>query len=288
MKNSSSRTGLWLTIPIAALLALAAGSGLIIDGLYRDVPSLVAQAKGQDIVSLGIVLPVLLITAALAWHGSLRARLVWLGALAYLVYTYASFAFAIQYNPLFITYIALLGCSLYALIGNLAAIDMAEVKARFTGKSPIRAASTYLAVLVIVFYGLWLSELIPALLEGKVPQSILVDGTPTNAIHVLDMAWILPAFAATSISLWHKHPLGYTLAGVALSYFVLMALAILSMGLFEALAGSPGAIPMISLFGTLIAVAAGILAQYLKCLRSQAGMGEEETPIMLGQVKGRV
>ena len=46
---------LWLTIPITLLLAIAAGGGLFIGGLYRDTPGLVAQAIGQDAITLMIV-----------------------------------------------------------------------------------------------------------------------------------------------------------------------------------------------------------------------------------------
>jgi hypothetical protein len=274
--TSAQNNSLWFTAPIAILLAIAAGSGMLINGLYRDVPNLVAQAKGQDLISLVVVLPILIITAILAGHGSLQARFIWLGGMVYLVYTYASFAFAIQYNPLFLVYIAVLGCSLYALIANLATLDMAGVKARYTEKTPSKAVSIYFAVLAFLVYFLWLSELIPALVAGKVPQSILDDRTPTNAIHVLDMAWILPAFVITSINLWRKHSLGYTLAGVLLSYFVLMASAILSMGLFEARGDSPEVIPMIVFFGILITIAIGMLWRYLKSLSLQQGIRVEE------------
>jgi hypothetical protein len=70
----SSRTWLWFTVPIAILLAVAAGCGVFISGLYRDVPYFVAQAEGQDLVSLVVVFPLLIITAILAGRGSARAR----------------------------------------------------------------------------------------------------------------------------------------------------------------------------------------------------------------------
>jgi hypothetical protein len=266
MKQEPSHNQLWFTAPIALFLLMAAGSGMLINGLYRDGPNLVAQAKGQDLISLLIVLPILIITAILARRGILQARLIWLGCMMYLVYTYASYAFALRYNPLFLVYIALLGCSLYALIIGLAVLDMAGVKTGSTENTPVKSVSVFLAVLAFLFYFVWLSELIPALVSGKIPQSILTDGTPTNVVHVLDMAWILPAFLITSISLWRKQALGYTFAGIMLTFFVLLGSATLSMGLFEAQGGNPDAIPMVGLFGTLIAIAVGMLAWYLNSL----------------------
>ena len=68
---------LWLTIPIAILLAVATAGRLFIQGLYRDTPSLVAQAIGQDSITLVVALPTLIIGALLIRRDSQRTRLVW-------------------------------------------------------------------------------------------------------------------------------------------------------------------------------------------------------------------
>jgi hypothetical protein len=190
---------LWLTVPIAILLAIATISGIFIDGLYRDAPYYVAQAIGQDVVSLVVVLPSLIVSAFLAFRGSSRARIIWLGTLIYLVYTYVVAAFDVKFNSLFLVYVSLLGCSLYALIGGLVTSDLQGIKERFTEKTPVKVVSIYLAVLVVLFYSVWLGEIVPALMANEVPQSIQDNGTPTNAVHVLDMAWILPAFGITAL-----------------------------------------------------------------------------------------
>jgi len=258
---------LWLTVPIAVLLAIAAGGGVFISGLYRDTPYFAAQAVGQDLISFAVVLPTLMVTAFLA-SGSPRARLIWLGTLVYLTYTYVVAAFDVRFNSLFLVYIALLGCSLYALIGGFATIDTARIKACFTEKTPVKAASTYLAVLAVLFYFMWLSEVVPALVAGEIPQSIRDNGTPTNAVQVLDMAWILPAFGITAVSLFRKQALGYTLAGAMLSYGVLLILAILSMVVFMIRQGHPVAVPQVVIFGVLFAFTLGMLIWYMKGLKS--------------------
>ena len=109
--STTPRIWLWLTGPIAVLVAIAAGVGFFIDDIYRDAPVNAAQAVGQDLITLVVALPTLVISAILALRGSRRAHLVWLGVLVYLVYTYLTYALAIQFNPLFLVYVALLGCS---------------------------------------------------------------------------------------------------------------------------------------------------------------------------------
>jgi len=258
----------WLTIPIALLLAIAAGSGLFMRGLYRDTPYSVAQVLGQDAITLGVALPTLVIGALLTWHGSQRGRLVWLGALVYTVYTYVGYAFDVRFNPLFLVYVAVLGCSTYALIGGLVTTDWADIQASFNERTPVKTVSIYLALLATLFYGLWLSDALPASLAGKPAQSLIDAGTPTNFIHVLDMAWMLPALMITAVSLWRKQPLGYTLAGALLTFFVLLALAVLAMVVFMARAGQPVVIPQVVLFVALFAASIGMLIGYLKHLMS--------------------
>lgn len=259
---------LWLTVPIAILLAIASGSGVFISDLYRDTPNLVAQAIGQDAITLVVAFPTLALSALLAGRGSPRARLLWLGSLIYTVYTYVGYAFAVRFNSLFLVYVALLGCSTYALIGGLVTTDWAGVKAGFTEQTPAKAVSIYLGLIVVLFYLLWLSEAIPASLSGNPPQSLIDAGTPTNFVQVLDMAWLLPAVAITAVSLWRKRSLGYTLAGALLTHFVLLTLAILSMVAFMGRAGQPVVIPQVVIYGFLAVVSIGLMVAYIKNLKS--------------------
>lgn len=270
MEKTDKSTGAWLllTIPIAILLAIAAGSGVFVNGLYRDNAYFASQALGQDLISLLVALPALIISAIPTHRGSARARLVWLGMLVYLVYSYMIAAFVVRFNSLFLVYVALLGCSLYALIGGLVTTDMAAIKSSFSDKTPVRAVSVFLGVLMVLFYFLWLSEAVPALLAGKLPQSIVDNGTPTNAVHVLDMAWMLPAFGITAVSLWRKHALGYTLAGAILSFISLLALAILSMVLFMVRQSHAVAVQQVAIFFVLLAASLGMLIWFLKGVQS--------------------
>jgi hypothetical protein len=261
------QTWLWLTVPIAILLAIAAGGGLFVDNLYRDTTNFVAQAVGQDLITLVVALPALIISARLASRGSQRARLIWLGVLVYLVYTYAVAAFMVRFNPLFLVYVALLGCSLYALIGGIATADLAGIKARFTEKTPVKAVSIFLAVLVVLFYFVWLSEIVPALIAGDIPQSVMDAETPTNAVYVLDMAWMLPAMGLTAVWLWRKQALGYMLAGALLSFVPLLGVAIVSMVVFMMRYDQPVGTEGMAIFGIVSVVSLGMVIWFLRGLR---------------------
>ncbi len=259
---------LWLTLPVAVLLTIASGSGVFIGDLYRDAPNLVAQAKGQDAITLVAALPTLVVSALLTARGSQRARLIWLGGLIYTVYTYVGYAFSVRFNSLFLVYVALLGCSTYALIGGLLKTDWTGIKESFSEQTPFRMVSIYLGVIAALFYLLWLSEALPASLSGLTPQSLIDAGTPTNFVQVLDMAWLLPAIAITAVNLWNKRSLGYGLAGALLTHFALLTLAILSMIVFMVREGQPVGAPQVVIYVGLFVVSLGILIVYLRRLRT--------------------
>jgi hypothetical protein len=93
-------------------------------------------------------------------------------------------------------------------------------------------------------------------------------GTATNAVYVLDMAWVLPECLITAVGLWRKQTLAYTLAGTLLSYLVLLILAILGMVVFQVRNGDPAAVVMGAIFGTLFVTSLGMLVWHMKGFQS--------------------
>lgn len=94
----------WLA-GLAGLAAAAASIVGFIPGLYRDSHSLVVQSHGQDLATLIVCVPTLAVGHWFASKGSLRGRLVAMGALGYLLYTYVVFAFFAVLNPATVPYI---------------------------------------------------------------------------------------------------------------------------------------------------------------------------------------
>jgi hypothetical protein len=95
-----------------------------------------------------------------------------------------------------------------------------------------------------------------------------------EAVHVLDMAWILPALGLTSIALWRRQAHGYVLAGAFLSYAVMLASAIMGMAVFMIRGGHPVARPELLVFGGLLAASLGMLAWYLRSLQPTSAADE--------------
>lgn len=222
----------WLSGAIAVLLFIATVGGLYLPGLYRDVPYNAVQAQGQDLVSLMVGLPLLIISLLYTIRGSERALLVWLGTLMYILYTYLTYAFNSVFNEFFLVYVALVSLSFFTLVNALLLIDAKQLRLHFSEKTPVKTVSIYLlAVALLVFLG-WMKQILPALLTGQLPESITLARTPSNPVFVLDLALLLPAFCLAAIWLWRRQPWGYILGGIFLVKALTLTLAILSMSWF--------------------------------------------------------
>ena len=115
------RPFLWLSLLLAALVTAAGAAGIFLEGTYAmESASWAAQGIGQDIVTLTLVVPLLIVSAIKASRGSKPALLVWAGVLVYLAYSYTLYAFFIHFNALFLVYTAALGLSFYLLAFGIA------------------------------------------------------------------------------------------------------------------------------------------------------------------------
>ena len=190
------------------------------------------QARGQDLVTLLLGAPLLLGGLVTARHGSARGHLLWLDALGYLAYAYATYAFGARFNPLFLVYVALLGLGVWALILGLVSTDAQALAARFSRDAPTRVVGGFLLAVATLVALAWLAAIVPAALSGGVPTAVLEAETPTSVIHVLVLAFVLPALAIAGGMVLRRAPWGYVLAGVLLVKAATLGLAILGMGLF--------------------------------------------------------
>ena len=267
----------WLSGAIAILLFIATLGGLFLPGLYRDVPYMVVQAQGQDLVSLVIGVPLLVISLLYTMRGSERAQLIWLVTLTYILYTYLTYAFSAVFNEFFLLYVALVALSFFTLVTALLHLDVRQISLHFREKTPVKTVSIYLlAVAFLVFLG-WMKQIIPALVTGQLPESIALARTPSNPVFVLDLALLLPAFCLSAILLWRRKPWGYVLCGIFLVKALTLTLAINSMSWFMYQGHQQGLDPVSVAIWIVLAVASMVLAlAYLKNLHASNEKAEAE------------
>jgi len=260
-----SRWALWLSFPLAVLLAVSSLAGLLVPSIYARETRLVATLNtGGDALNLIVVVPVLIVGAVLALRGSLWALLVWMSALVYLLYDYIYYALSLHFNAMFLVYCAILGLSFYALVGSVPALPVQEVAQHFGPRAPVRTTAAVLLLMGLGTIFHWLSESIPALLAGRVPQTILDAGQSTEAVAVLDLAFGAPASIIAAILLLWRKPLGFVLGPVLLTFLVLSSLGLASMGTLMAIRGFKTGFGLFAVSLGLAVGSAVLLALFLR------------------------
>jgi hypothetical protein len=220
----------WLRLSMyAALFSATASAAALgsIDRIYgQETPSFIDQAIAQDCVNLALVAPILIVLALQAGKGSMGAYLGWLGFLAFDVYNYVIYTFSIHFGPLFGIWVVVLGLCLYALIGGFLALKLEATRAQYR-YGDVRSVGWFLIVVAALFYLLWLKEIVPATLSGQASRSAAELALPTNPVHILDLAFFLPAIVLAGVLLLRDRSLGYAAAIVLLVFLILTALPIL-------------------------------------------------------------
>jgi hypothetical protein len=217
-----------LSLPLSALIVICAAIGLVYPEIYSTAtPNWMAQTVGQDAIDLFLVAPLLLVSGLYTYKGNRLALIVWGGTLSYLVYTFLIYCFCVNFNPLFGLYCGILGLSLFSFISFLQTADRQRI--HIAGGPFIRVAGWYFIVVAISFYMLWMMEVIPASIAGSTPPSVAAAGLPTNPVHVIDLSMFLPAIFLLGVMLLRKRRLALYLTPVALIFFVLMDVTIVTL-----------------------------------------------------------
>jgi len=265
--------GRLLSLSLLAALVAAATSlaGLLWPGAYaHETAAWAVQGVGQDVANLPVVGMLLWSAARLRRHGSLPALSVWLGGLLYFIYAFAIYAFAVHFNALFLAYVAVLGLSFHAFFGTLAGLDLDAAVAPLRDHPSRIGASRLLIGIGVIFACLWLSEDIPHVLRNAPPPSLAETALLTNPVHVLDLAFVLPAMIVAGVLLRRQQRWGLLLAPVLLVFSVTMGVAILALFGLSAARGLPAAAPAAIVVGAIV-VLSGWYARRLLRPRSPRG-----------------
>ena len=262
------RTWLWLSIVAAVLAILGNLIALSVGRIYASLtPAFLPQALAQDIADLALIAPLWLILAALALRGSLRAYLLWLGVLTFTVYNYVIYTFSVPFGSLFLLWVAVLGMSLFSLIGGVVTMDHKTVASAFTSLRAVQVTAWFLIVTVVLFGFLWLSEDIPALLSNTKPQSIVDMAVPTNPVHILDLSFFLPAVMVTAICLIQKKAWAYSIAPAFIVFLILTGIPILITPVIQSAIGQTAAWGVVFPIGTLTVLLIGLLVWLMFTIR---------------------
>ncbi|HEY5276081.1 MAG TPA: hypothetical protein VIK38_06030, partial [Coriobacteriia bacterium] len=263
----TARPWLLLSMLTAALAMAGSAITLLSQQLYDELtPAFLPQALAQDLVNLLVVSPAMIILAVLALRGSSRAYLLWLGTLLFTAYNYVIYSVGIPFGPLFLLWVGVLGMSIFALLGGIACIDRDELLVTYRSARAAKVSGWALIVVALMFGALWLSEDVPALLNGTTPQSLVDQGMITNPVHVLDLAFFLPAVLGIGALWLRRNVRAATVAPSFIVFLILTGVPILVTPIVQAVRGETAAWGVVVPIGIVTIVVVLLLAWLLRSM----------------------
>lgn len=190
-------------------------------GLYRYNPAwFVREGVVWDVINLVIGLPLFAIAIYLSQRNSLKGRLFLGGLLFYFFYVYIMAMAGYALNLMFLVYVAIFALSAVAFFVNLNGIDVALLPTQVSARFPRRLFIGFTVTMSTVLIFLWLGRIIPIMVNDRFPPDS--TGLTTLVSQGIDLGIVVPLMLSTAILLWRRHPWGYLLTGIGLSYGLFM------------------------------------------------------------------
>jgi hypothetical protein len=241
------------------LAAFAAGAGLLIPGLYRDAAYWVQQARGTDLATLLVAVPVLGFGLWAARGGSAAGHLAVFAGLLYVVYNYGIFVFAVVMNPLTAVHIAIVGLALWSLVLMTRGASLTETGTAFAAGLRRRASGVLLITVAALFSLLWIGQIATASTTGVLAPDLVKAGLSTNPVYALDLAFFLPLCAVAGIGLLRGTGVG-AYGQPMLIWVALMGAGVVGGFLFSAVAGEEVPVAVALVIGALSLSSAALAA----------------------------
>jgi hypothetical protein len=218
---------------LAGCLTAAALMGILFREALYPSKELLHAFLPNDIVTLAIEIPILLLSEILSDRGMLAGLLLWPGALLFVVYNSLAYALALPVNALFLLHLTSVCLGVFTLAGLLAAIDSRAAGSILNDRIPNRAAGAILASLGILF----LIRAAVVFLGAMLGTAALA--ATDQAVNMSDFL-ITPAWILGGLFLWKKTPFGLTVGlGLLFQASMLFVALIVFLALQPLLTGGP-------------------------------------------------
>jgi hypothetical protein len=211
---------LWLITSLFSLVASI--TGVLKPAIYDKVVSVDLRpgALSQDLITIPAAI-VLLVLSFKAGEKSLKIQVVIFGILGYLFYGYGIYVIEQVYTSLYLIYMAIFGLSFWSLVYGIATMQR-DVFNKVSVGTPVRMASISLCfITATVFTLLWISALLPLM-------ATRTKLTALYSVYILDLCFIMPAFAILAIMSIKKNGFGLVMtpAMFVLGFTLMFSLAL--------------------------------------------------------------
>ncbi len=238
--GAAQRTAVVLSAIVAVVMAVESLLGLLVANLYPEPTWAVAAFRGNDLVTLVLVTPIVVLSPLLVRRtASSSWALLWLAALLYNTYNFAYYVFGSAFNDVFLLHVASLSLSLIALVLAASSLDVGAVAAGIPWGTTTRVVAGFMMFVGLALVFAWGGLAVRFAITGELPENLM----PPQAVHLvyaIDLSLLAPSFILGAVLLWRAVPWGYAL-GVIVNAFGFAYLVVLEVvGGFQANAGVDG------------------------------------------------
>jgi hypothetical protein len=182
--------------------------------VYRDNNFVKTTWLGNDVITLFIAVPILAVALMYSRRDSLKAQLIWMGALDYMLYNYAFYLFGSAFNAFFLIYVALLGLSIFAMIFGLTNLDVSRISQQMSKRLPATWISGYFLFVALGLSVVYFAQSIGFIVTKQLPSIVTASGNPTNLVFALDLTLLVPWLIVGAVWLKQRKPWGFVIAGM--------------------------------------------------------------------------
>lgn len=232
-------------------------------GVYRHLTTdLAVQGIAQDYVTLFVAIPILAISFYFVTKGNLKAKLIFSGTLLYFLLTYLFYVAIALYNEIFLVAVFTLFCALFSFILNIISFDFIAVKLYFSEQKILQRAGIFLIVIAVMMSLLWLSVIVPPMLDGSFYPKELHHYS-TMIVQGYDLAIFLPLAFISGVLGIQKNEYGYVFIPTYLIFLTVLMMALVAKIIFMARIGE-NVIPVIFIIPTILVIAIFFAVKVLK------------------------
>lgn len=179
------------------VLAMIISTVLCVGGIffkvYNDNPMITAIWQGNDIITLFVAIPMLMVTLLKMKSTSqtdIVAMLIWLGGLWYLIYNYVFYVYGAHFNIFFLGYVAVVILSTSALLFGL--IFASSLISRFENiQYSFKSVSNFMIGFASLLGLMWVSLAASYWFTQVVPIAITQTGHPTGVVFATDLIFLV-------------------------------------------------------------------------------------------------
>lgn len=177
------------------------------------------------------------------------------GTLVYFLVAYLFYMCMGMYNKLFLVYVVLTSTSFFAFSLTMLSFQIEQLSSCFSPKLPSKLVEGFLIFNTIAIGMMWLSIILPPLLDGTV-YPLALEHYTTLIVQGMDLSLLLPLAFLSGLLLIKKKPFGYLLAPVYMIFLSILMTALTAkiIGIMLVGVSSGPAIVIIPLINTIAIV----------------------------------